>query len=126
MPTALQEGSRSFLGRTASSRVSGGRRAASALQLRPLRCSEVQLAVTRLRSSSISQKARWQIARRATHRTTPPHDARHARERCDEHRGPTHGICRECYQAEMEEMLLEHNPGMCRGDAFELVQEWPP
>ena len=24
----------------------------------------------------------------------------------------------------MEAMLLEQNPGMCRGDAFELVQEW--
>ena len=49
---------------------------------------------------------------------------RRARERCDEHRGPTHGICRECLLTEMEEMLLEQNPGMCRGDAFELAQEW--
>ncbi len=47
-----------------------------------------------------------------------------ARERCAQHRGPTNGICRECYQAEMEPMLLEQNPGMYRGDAFELVQEW--
>ncbi len=47
---------------------------------------------------------------------------RRARERCAQHRGPTRGICRECYLAEMEEMLLEQNPSMCRGDAFELVQ----
>ena len=38
--------------------------------------------------------------------------------------GPTRGICRECLLAEMEEMLLVQNPGMYRGDAFELVQEW--
>ena len=50
---------------------------------------------------------------------------RRVRERCAQHRGPTVGICsRECYQAEMEALLLEQNPGMCRGDAFELVQEW--
>ncbi len=24
----------------------------------------------------------------------------------------------------MEALLLEQNPGLCRGDAFELVQEW--
>ena len=24
----------------------------------------------------------------------------------------------------MEQMLLEQNPGLYRGDAFELVQEW--
>ena len=45
---------------------------------------------------------------------TPAELLRRARERCDEHRGPTHGICRECLLAEMEEMLLEQNPGMCR------------
>ncbi len=55
---------------------------------------------------------------------TPAELIRRARERCDEHRGPTRGICRECLLAEMEEMLLEQNPGMCRGDAFELAQEW--
>ncbi len=55
---------------------------------------------------------------------TPAELLRRARERCDEHRGPTRGICRECFQAEMEEMLLEQNPGLCRGDASELVQEW--
>ena len=49
---------------------------------------------------------------------------RRARERCAQHRGPTRGIYRECYQAEMQELLLEQNPGMCRGDAFELVEEW--
>ncbi len=49
---------------------------------------------------------------------------RRARERCAQHRGPTRGICRECLLAEMEAMLLEQNPGLCRGDAFELVQEW--
>ncbi len=47
-----------------------------------------------------------------------------ARRRYAEHRGPTSGICRECFQAEMEQMLLEQNPDMSRGDAFELVQEW--
>ncbi len=52
---------------------------------------------------------------------TPAELLRRARERCDEHRGPTHGICRECLLAEMELMLLERNPGMCRGDAFELA-----
>ena len=46
-----------------------------------------------------------------------------ARERCDQHRGPTRGVCRECLLAEMEAMLLEQNLGLCRGDAFELVQE---
>ncbi len=55
---------------------------------------------------------------------TPAELLRRARERCDEHRGPTHGIRRECLLAEMEGLLLEQNPGMCRGDAFELVQEW--
>ncbi len=49
---------------------------------------------------------------------------RRARERCAQHRGPTRGVCRECFQAEMEALLLEQNPGPCRGDAFELVQEW--
>ena len=49
---------------------------------------------------------------------------RRAQERCAQHRGPTSGVCRECLLAEMEEMLLEQNPGMYRGDAFELVQEW--
>ena len=53
-----------------------------------------------------------------------PELLRRARERCARHRGPTHGVCRECLLAEMEEMLLEQSPGMCRGDAFELVQEW--
>ena len=46
-----------------------------------------------------------------------------ALERCAQDRGPTSGICSE-FQAEMEQMLLEQNPGMCPGDAFELVQEW--
>ncbi len=49
---------------------------------------------------------------------------RHARQRCAQHRGPTLGICSECFQAEMEQMLLEQNARMRRGDAFELVQEW--
>ena len=47
-----------------------------------------------------------------------------ARERCAQHRGPTQGICRKCFLTEMEQMLLKQNPGVCRGDAFELVQEW--
>ena len=49
---------------------------------------------------------------------------RRARQRCAQHRGPTRGICRECFVAEMEEMLLEQNSDMRSGDAFELVQEW--
>ncbi len=49
---------------------------------------------------------------------------RRARQRCAQHRGPTRGVCRECLLAEMEEMLLEQNPGLYRGDPFELVQEW--
>ena len=49
---------------------------------------------------------------------------RRARERCAQHRGPTRGVCRECLLAEMEEILLEQASDMCRGDAFELVQEW--
>ncbi len=55
---------------------------------------------------------------------TPAELLRRARERCAQHRGPTLGVCRECFQAEMEQMLLEQNPGLCRGDALELVQEW--
>ena len=43
--------------------------------------------------------------------------------RCARHRNVP-GICRECVLTEMEEMLVEENPGMKRGDAFELVQEW--
>lgn len=53
-----------------------------------------------------------------------PELLRRARERCAHHRGPTRGVCRECLLAEMEEMLLEENPELHRGDAFELVQEW--
>ncbi len=49
---------------------------------------------------------------------------RRARQRCAQHRGPTRGVCRECLLVEMEQMLLEQNPGLCSGDAFELVQEW--
>ncbi len=34
------------------------------------------------------------------------------------------GICRLCVMEELEEMILEEHPGMARGDAFDLVQEW--
>ena len=46
-----------------------------------------------------------------------------ARRRCSGHL-PAEGVCRKCLLAEMEEMILEGHPEMCRGDAFELVQEW--
>ena len=45
-----------------------------------------------------------------------------ARERCAEHR-PGKGLCRDCVVGEMEDMLLEENPGMPRGDAHDLVEE---
>ena len=46
-----------------------------------------------------------------------------ARERCAEHR-PGKGTCRDCFLGGMEDMLLEENPGMWRGDAHDLVREW--
>ena len=46
-----------------------------------------------------------------------------ARERCAEHL-PGKGVCRDCVLGEMEDMLLEENPGMRRGDAQFLVWEW--
>ena len=39
-----------------------------------------------------------------------------ARERCAEHL-PGKGMCRECFLAEMEEMLMEENSEMLRDDA---------
>ena len=44
--------------------------------------------------------------------------------RCATHRGPTAGFCRECFCAELEDVLCEEHPDMKRGDAFELVQQW--
>ncbi len=44
--------------------------------------------------------------------------------RCSRHRGPTSGMCRQCFLAEMEEMLLDENHGMKRDDAHLLVLEW--
>ena len=46
-----------------------------------------------------------------------------ARERCAEHR-PGAGTCRGCVLEEMEDMLLEENPEMERGDAHAQVLEW--
>ncbi len=46
-----------------------------------------------------------------------------AKRRCAPHRHVP-GVCRKCLLAEMEKMLLEKNPELCPGDAFELVQEW--
>ena len=42
---------------------------------------------------------------------------------CRRHRGPG-GLCRECFMQAVEDLLVEENPELCRGDAFELVQEW--
>ena len=39
-------------------------------------------------------------------------------------RGPTKGVCHRCIVDEMEEMLVEENPGLASGDAVELVAEW--
>ena len=46
-----------------------------------------------------------------------------ARERCAEHL-PAQGTCRNCFLEEMEDMVLEENPDMRRGDAHDLVEEW--
>ncbi len=46
-----------------------------------------------------------------------------ARERHAEHL-PGKGVCRDCVLEEMEDMLLEENPEMPRGDAHDLVREW--
>ena len=46
-----------------------------------------------------------------------------ARERCAEHL-PAKGVCRNCFLEEMEDMLLEENPDMRRGDAHDLAWEW--
>ncbi len=46
-----------------------------------------------------------------------------ARERCAEHLGGKE-VCRNCVLGEMEDMLLEENPDMRRGDAHDLVWEW--
>ena len=46
-----------------------------------------------------------------------------ARERCAEHLGGKE-VCRNCVLGEMEDMLLEENPSMPRGDARELALEW--
>ncbi len=47
-----------------------------------------------------------------------------ARQRCSRHRGPTSGMCRQCFLDEMEEMLLDENHGMKRGEAHDLVWDW--
>ena len=46
-----------------------------------------------------------------------------ARERCAQHLAGK-GVCRSCVLGEMEDMVLEENPDMRRGDAHDLVWEW--
>ena len=45
---------------------------------------------------------------------------RRAQARCKQHM-PGKGHCSDCFLEELEEVLLEQNPELCRGDAFELV-----
>ena len=47
-----------------------------------------------------------------------------ARQRCSRHLGPAKGMCRQCFLAELEDMLLEENPEMQRRDAHDLAREW--
>ena len=46
-----------------------------------------------------------------------------ARARCAHHLNVP-GVCSDCFQREMAEMLLEENPELCRNDAVNLVSEW--
>jgi len=39
------------------------------------------------------------------------------RARCASHRGPTPGFCRECFGAELEDLLCAEDPDLKRGDA---------
>lgn len=50
-------------------------------------------------------------------------DAR-VRARCAKHRGPTSGFCRECFLAELEDVLAAEHPELNRDDVFELIQSW--
>ncbi len=46
-----------------------------------------------------------------------------ASERCSQHL-PGTGFCNDCVMDELQEMLLEENPELSRGDAHDLAWEW--
>ena len=46
-----------------------------------------------------------------------------AQERCAKHL-PGRGFCNDCVMNELQEMLLEENSELSRGDAHDLAWEW--
>ena len=43
---------------------------------------------------------------------------------CDHYAAHRYFVCRDCVLVEMEDMLLEENPDMPRGEARDRVLEW--
>ena len=48
--------------------------------------------------------------------------ATRARERCAQHHGTDY--CSRCIREELDQVLLEENPELCRDDATNIVSEW--
>ncbi len=52
-----------------------------------------------------------------------PETRRRAAQRGSRHR-QVPGFCNDCVMDELQEMLLEENPDLSRGDAHDLAWEW--